>query len=379
LCIIAWFHGLYTPEIIKAGFGGGLRSIFIENMLANSLGCEAINITYRYPYKKNNIYRNIEYIRPGNLVELDLTLVSKILRIPIGLLQRITTHRLSLKFLFLNINKNSITKLIKYFHDRNIIVVFDGIKGYVMAKRIINKINSKLKIYLSHNFESDFYIGFKRWIEKNEREAIQTSDITIAASTRDAIKYKIYFNINNIVIFPNIFPTSFILDRKNEYPTLAIIAGSNPSPYLKIIKYILKYTDYKIIYIGKFSNYNIIKKYNDKIEYYKFIKDRSNFLKVLSKAHAGLNYGVWLGGSNVKRYDYALAGLAIFSNAIGARGDVLPGEVVFADIFDLIGKLNSIDINELTSMGKLNKDKVINIYKKSKNILINSIKNFINI
>ena len=57
--------------------------------------------------------------------------------------------------------------------------------------------------------------------------------------------------------------------------------------------------------------------------------------------------GIHAGGSNQRKYDYAMAGLVIFSDSFGARGDFLPNEYTYVDEIDLAAK-----IKELLNLGK---------------------------
>ena len=52
--------------------------------------------------------------------------------------------------------------------------------------------------------------------------------------------------------------------------------------------------------------------------------------------------GIHLGGTNERKYDYAMAGLVVFSDNLGVRGDLLPHEYTYVDSYDLAAKLEQL-------------------------------------
>ena len=88
-------------------------------------------------------------------------------------------------------------------------------------------------------------------------------------------------------------------------------------------------------------------------------------LSLISRAHVGLNYGEWLGGSSVKKFDYALAGLAILSLGTGHRGEYLPGEIACADIYDLMAKLGQFGVSDLMELGHANRLAVLEYHRRA--------------
>jgi hypothetical protein len=67
-----------------------------------------------------------------------------------------------------------------------------------------------------------------------------------------------------------------------------------------------------------------------------------DYFAILSKSWIGINIGIHLGGTNERKYDYAMAGLVVFSDNFGSRGDLLPHEYVYVDRYDLTAKLEQI-------------------------------------
>ncbi len=65
-------------------------------------------------------------------------------------------------------------------------------------------------------------------------------------------------------------------------------------------------------------------------------------MRILSKSWIGINIGIHKGGSNERKYDYAMAGLVVFSDILGCRGDLLPHEYTYLDSNDLAAKLEQL-------------------------------------
>ncbi|MEB3851985.1 MAG: hypothetical protein LRS49_05355 [Desulfurococcales archaeon] len=147
------------------------------------------------------------------------------------------------------------------------------------------------------------------------------------------------------------------MQPKREKLLVAIVAGSSDAWASKIACFLSR-KGVDVLYVGgRDPGCNVIRAGK--------IPGRANFLSTISTAHAGINYDIHLGGSNVKKYDYALAGLAIFSGGTGVRGDFLPGEAAFADEYDLLAKLSGYTVEELEYMGRRNRDHAIREFEEA--------------
>lgn len=373
---ILWIYGVYSETIIS-GYGAGERSLNLSNIFSMITGSNVINIVLKRPFKKQKTMRkDYEY--------LELSLWSKAGRLITKPLRVLSGKRSPLKIIFLTPSRTYLIKILKNI-NHNDIVVLDALEGYLSIRPIFNKLYNKANmiVYLSHNYEIDYYTHMRNWVFKKEKEIVNKSDLIIAASQRDAQRYELDMGADceKIVVFPNVFPVKFREQVKLQDKTVAIVAGAAYKVINKIVLKLLKYNIINtLIYIGKKPPFKLqkdkarIKINNTEIIYRHFIKERKEYLSFISQAHIGINYCEWLGGSNVKRYDYALGGLTIFSGGTGFRGDHLPGEIPFLDIYDLLGKIKNLTKDECIELGNKNREKVHKLYYNSLNILKQKLK-----
>jgi len=108
---------------------------------------------------------------------------------------------------------------------------------------------------------------------------------------------------------------------------------------------------------------------NVKLEYKEFIQSKLDYLKVLSKSWIGINVGIHKAGTNERKYDYAEAGTVVFSDTLGARGDLLPHELAAK-----IGQLLEFGKASLIEMGKENRDQVLSIAEKQRLKLLDNLR-----
>jgi hypothetical protein len=268
--------------------------------------------------------------------------------------------------------KKSLRKLVGIIDDESI-VVDDGVNGAATISLVIDEISSRAccLVYLSHNFEPDYYSGlFVGYVGRIEERIVSVADIVVAASVRDALRYRDEYKAGEkIVVFPNVFPEEFRPMDRLEWPSVAIVAGSNPAMASKMALFLAKTSTVKnIVYVGK-AERDLLNSYGqsirDKIIHYEHIPSRGDYLAALSAVHIGVNYGVWLGGSNVKRFDYALAGLLIASNGTGSRGEYLPGEICFADPYDLVAKIKMLNRDEAEALGTENQRYALRLHDEA--------------
>ncbi|HDD63828.1 MAG TPA: hypothetical protein ENF53_01515 [Thermoprotei archaeon] len=372
---VIWLHGMYR-EALKKGYGGGERSFHITTLISAITGYEIVSVVYKRPFAMGKS----DYSH-GNYRYLDLALTSKVERGILKIVRKLNLvkKRSAFRLFFLNPSKHSLVSFINETLERNCIVVFDSVKGYFMVKPLVEDVRKRagMIIYLGHNFEADYYMNFKKWIMKAEREALGYSDLIIASSYRDAVRYEIDFKMDKskILVFPNIYPVDFPLKQKFEEKTAVIVEGAAREVSSRIAMKLLECNAVnKLMYVGK----NPPRRNDGKLIHRTFIEDRGEYLLFLSQAHIGINYGEWLGGSNVKRYDYVLAQLAVMSGGTGFRGEYLPGEIPFTDVYDLIAKIKLLDVEHLIELGRLNKEVAMRYYRDAVNKLKEKIETCIN-
>jgi hypothetical protein len=109
------------------------------------------------------------------------------------------------------------------------------------------------------------------------------------------------------------------------------------------------------------------------VELYEYVGGMRRFLELLAQAHWGVNYSIHGGGSNVKRFDYALAGLMVLSGGSGFRGEYLPGEASFLDHHDLACKLSGMSVGEAVEAGRANARRALEMYREARAGLLASL------
>ena len=100
-------------------------------------------------------------------------------------------------------------------------------------------------------------------------------------------------------------------------------------------------------------------------------------MRILSKSWIGINIGIHKGGSNERKYDYAMAGLVVFSDTLGCRGDLLPHEFAYIDNNDLAAKLNQLikfGKEKINEMGIENRKCTLSFAEEQRDIISRSIK-----
>ena len=87
-----------------------------------------------------------------------------------------------------------------------------------------------------------------------------------------------------------------------------------------------------------------------------------------------------MAGSNERKYDYAMAGLIVFSDTMGARGDLLPYEYTYVDSQDLAAKLEQLlqlGKDRIVEMGDQNRDQALSLAEKQHGILLRTINDMV--
>jgi hypothetical protein len=233
-------------------------------------------------------------------------------------------------------------------------------------------------IYVSSDLASDFYGDnyiASKLMYKLEKHAIALPDLVVVCSERDRIKY-IQMGAKKTLFYPNIYPTEFELSDKDISPSLAVVLrghwGSTATESLEKVLAAIACIDRPIkVYMIGVNPKKTAK--NIHLEHYNYIPSREEYLKTLSKSWIGINLGIHAGGSNQRKYDYALAGLAVFSDTFGARGDLLSNEHTYVDEADLAAKLKqllNLGRERIIEMGQQNRNQALSLAKEKQDELI---------
>jgi hypothetical protein len=243
-------------------------------------------------------------------------------------------------------------------------------------------------IYVSQDVAYNRY-GFrdnpitKELMYKLEWDAIAYADVVIACSERDRLKY-IEMGAKKAVYYPNIYPIKeFEPIAKDQLPSICIVsrghwdlkAGRSLEEIFKALSYSNR--TFKVTVIG-IKPKKVPK--NIRLKHYEFIPSKLDYLKILSESWIGINIGFHLAGTNERKYDYAMARLVVFSDTMGARGDLLPCEYTYVDSQDLAAKLEQLfqfDKDKLVEMGDKNRDQALSLAKQQREILLETVNDMI--
>lgn len=258
----------------------------------------------------------------------------------------------------------------------------------------INTINlKKLKnlgriIYVSQDVACNRY-GFqdnlitKELMYKLEHDAIALADLVIACSERDRLKY-IEMGAKDAVYYPNIYPLKdFVPLPKDKSPSICIVSrghwGSKADRSLEeIFKALSSVHEVINVYVIGIKPKQVPK--NIRLHHYEFMQSKLHYLNLLSKSWIGINIGFHMAGSNERKYDYAMAGLVVFSDTMGARGDLLPHEYAYVDGHDLAAKLEQLlqfGKNKIIEMGDQNRDQALSLAEKQREILLKTVNDMV--
>jgi hypothetical protein len=243
-------------------------------------------------------------------------------------------------------------------------------------------------LYVSQDVAYDHFnfgnnVITKTLMYKLERDAVSLSDLVVACSERDQLKY-LEMGAKNVLFYPNIYPiTEFEPACKDAEPCISIVlrghwgAGLNTSleEIFKALACINRRIKVNLIGIDAPK----VPK-NVDLQHHLFISSKKDYLTILSKSWIGINVGIHLGGTNERKYDYAMAGLIVFSDSLGSRGDLLPHEYVYVDRYDLTAKLNQIlEYQEelIKEMGLRNRKQALYLAEMQKKKLLSGLKEFV--
>jgi hypothetical protein len=186
------------------------------------------------------------------------------------------------------------------------------------------------------------------------------------------------------VFYPNIYPvTEFEPSDKDQTPSISIVLRGHWGPRagrsLEEIFEALSYVHRKIrVYIIGIEPQQVSR--NIELQRFEFIPSKLDYLRTISKSWIGINLGIHMAGSNERKYDYAMAGLVVFSDKLGARGDLLPHEYTYVDSHDLAAKLDQLlefRKEKIVEMGTQNRKHAISLADKQREKLLKTINSII--
>jgi hypothetical protein len=243
-------------------------------------------------------------------------------------------------------------------------------------------------IYVSQDVAYNRY-GFrdnlitKQLMYKLERVAIVRADVVIACSERDRLKY-IEMGAKKAVYYPNIYPIKeFVPSVKDQLPSISIVSrGHWDLKAERSLEEIFKALSYssqtiKVNVIGikpKKAPKNI------RLQHYEFIPSKLDYFKILSESWIGINIGFHMAGTNERKYDYAMAGLVVISDTMGARGDLLPHEYTYVDSQDLAAKIEQLlqfGQEKIVEMGDQNRQQALSLAEKQREILLRTVNDMV--
>ena len=242
-----------------------------------------------------------------------------------------------------------------------------------------------LVIYVSQdvaNENFDFHNNFvsKSLMYKLECEILKIADLVITCSERDQFRY-IDMGAKNAIFYPNIYPIKeFEPSIKDEVPSLIIAFQSrwgdrSIHDFYSIFEALSKVNGKLKVYAIGVKPKHVPR--NIEVEYYEYITNKSDYMRILSKSWIGINIGIHRAGSNERKYDYAMAGLVVFSDTLGCRGDLLPHEYTFLDDNDLAAKLEQFmkfSKEKITEMGLENQRYSLSFAEKQLGVISKSIR-----
>lgn len=232
-------------------------------------------------------------------------------------------------------------------------------------------------IYLSHDYEPHFAPDrySAALARKRIDSALKAADLLVAATEADRSSYLAHgvMDEGKAVVYPNVFPPAELWRRRRparrEGPfTIAVVQTGwlgrkgaledarrlasalrllPPSARVAVESYGTE--------LGAFLR--VVLPSSVELRPSRRVPGRVAFLEALSGAQAGVNFGHWAGGANVKKFDFALAGLVVLSDGLGSRGGLLPHERVFEGPEGLaaaVDELAGINDDELSRMGREN-------------------------
>lgn len=216
---------------------------------------------------------------------------------------------------------------------------------------------------------------------KLERDFVIHANLVIASSEMERLKY-LEMGAQKAIFYPNLYLSAdFEPIGKDEMPSISIVLrgrwGPRGEKSLGKVFRALACLDRQIkVYMIGMKPKEVPKKVL--LEHKTFIPSKLDYLKLLSKSWIGINVGIHKGGANERKYNYAEAGLVVFSDNLGARGDLLPYEYTYVDSHDLAAKINQLlefGKTRIIEMGKENRNYTLNFAERKRMDLLREVSN----
>lgn len=266
-------------------------------------------------------------------------------------------------------------------YDRKMLIVVDDFStlsmlGYEGIDMLVE--SGSPIVYLSHN-----HYNLPKKLKNLESYLMDNCSFSIVASDRDYLLYKTSYNLptNKMVVYPNIYPLFLppskedninLATEKESIQTIVLNMGSKVKDDVcgSLIRTVNMASEMvkglKIMIIGDrlatlARNYS----WNVNVEYIPHITDRFRFILKMSTGHIGVNFSYKGVGTNIKKFDYALAGLVVLSNTQGCKGELIPYEYTFFDEADFYVKLTDLLRSDLLNFGHENRRCVLSRAQRS--------------
>lgn len=357
------------------------------------------NSRYEEKWLKNQLYLSNKL--SGNIAHVLLMLVKSPKDLHDGLLRRLYRQKSS-KVLFKegflsnlgqalseyfdkSTRQNNFIKFLKKISSPKFFLIDESVSIHLINLKVLKHLGSI--VYVSQDVASDRYsLGenaiTKTLMYKLEQDVIKLADLVIACSERDRIHY-LEMGTKKALFYPNIYPIKFETYNKDPQPSISIVLkghwGFRVEKSLEEILRAISLVNRQIrVYLIGIKPAQIPA--NIILQHFEVIPDKVDYFKLLSKSWIGINIGVHKGGSNQRKYDYALAGLFVFSDVLGARGDLLPRESTYIDSYDLTAKMEQLlnfGKEQIQEMGTENRKMILSLAEKQRKELLKTIENMV--
>jgi hypothetical protein len=218
---------------------------------------------------------------------------------------------------------------------------------------------------------------------KFERDFVPHVDLVIACSKMEQLQY-LRMGAKKAIFYPNLYPSiDFEPSDKDQIASISVVMrehwGSRGEEALKRIFKAIASLDRQIrVYVIGMKPPRVPN--NVVLEHIRFVPSILDYLKIMSKSWIGINVGIHKSGTNKRKNDYAEAGLIVFSDNLGSRGDLLPHEYIYVNSNDLAAKIKKLieyDKAHLIKMGNENRKYVLNLAEKKRKDLLKEISNIV--
>ena len=212
---------------------------------------------------------------------------------------------------------NDIIPFLKDMNSSKIFLIDEFMSIRTLDLKLLKQLGTV--IYVSQDVVSERYdfgdnIVARKLMYTFEREILQSADLVIACSGRDQLRY-IEMGAKNVIFYPNIYPIKeFEMGIKDKNPSISVVLrncwGTESVKSFNAIFTALSKINKRIkVYVVGIEPQQIPR--NIKLEHYEYIPNKLDYMNILSKSWIGINIGIHKGGSNERKYDYAMAGLVV--------------------------------------------------------------------